>query len=268
MSYDPSAQALRCPFCGSSNLSAQKDQRTLAPRRIIPFRINHDEAVARMRKWLGSSFWRPSDLASNASIHSISAVYVPFWVFQATTLTYWTADSSATPPMARGDWVPVSGRHRGSYAGLLIGASSVLTPEETRTICPYDLASGVAPDQVSRDGVVLEQFRVQRKYARPLAKQGLETMEANACHQYVAGNVRNMKVNVRLKDLHSEPVMLPVWIMAYRYGDHLYRFLVNGQTGQATGSAPWSWFKLAILVAGGVGIVVLLIILALILGNV
>jgi hypothetical protein len=41
-------------------------------------------------------------------------------------------------------------------------------------------------------------------------------------------------------------VLLPVWIMAYRFGDRVFRFLVNGQTGRATGDAPVSWKKIAI----------------------
>jgi hypothetical protein len=82
---------------------------------------------------------------------------------------------------------------------------------------------------------------VARKYARPLARQGLEEMERSACQSnYVPGTARNVKVNVRIEGLMSEPVLLPVWIMAYRYGDKLFRFLVNGQSGKATGLAPLS----------------------------
>ena len=63
--------------------------------------------------------------------------------------------------------------------------------------------------------------------------------------KYVPGNCRNLKVNVRVEGLTGEPVLLPVWIMAYRYKDQVYRFLVNGQTGQCTGTAPTSYRKIA-----------------------
>jgi hypothetical protein len=61
--------------------------------------------------------------------------------------------------------------------------------------------------------------------------------------------------------MSSEPVLLPVWIMAYRFRDQLYRFLVNGQTGRSTGQAPLSWTK--ILVAAGIVLLVALLVLAL-----
>ena len=36
----------------------------------------------------------------------------------------------------------MSGEHRGSYEGLLVGASGVLTPHETWQIGPFDLDEG------------------------------------------------------------------------------------------------------------------------------
>ena len=261
MSYDASAKTLRCPFCGSEKLDEQKDTKVLSPNRVVPFEVNRYAALEIMRKWLGNSFWRPGDLASTAVVEKMTAVYVPYWVFSARTFTFWTADSSQVPFGARASWYPVSGEHRGEYRGVLIGASGALTAAETSAICPFDLAKGTAPDKVDLENAVFEQFRVQRKYARPLAQQGLEEFERQACVQYVPGNCRNMKANVRMEGLTSEPVLVPVWITAYSYRDHVYRFLVNGQTGQATGQAPTDWRKI-FLIIGGVILAVLLILLA------
>ncbi len=249
MSYDASAQTLRCPFCGSDALSEQKDAKVLAPDRVVPFEVDRERAGAIMREWLGKGFWRPGDLAGAAVLTKIAPVYVPYWVFQARTFTYWTADSNRTPPGARGDWYPMSGDHHGSYSGLLIGASGVLTPSETSNICPFELAKAKVPEEVSTEDVIVEQFRVQRKYARPLARQGLENLERKGCERYVPGRCRNMKVNVRMEGLSSEPMLLPIWVMAYKYNDRVYRFLINGQTERATGQAPISWTKVIVALA-------------------
>jgi hypothetical protein len=261
MSWDASARALRCPFCGSTDLDEQKDAKALAPNRVVPFTFDRGRAQTILRQWLGQGFWRPGDLAATASIDEMRPVYVPYWVFDATTHTYWTADSSSTPPGARGNWYPLTGEHHGHYAGVLIGASSSLTPNETTSLCPFDLSQGRRPDDVDLENAIVEQFRVQRKYARPLARQGLEELERQACAQYVPGSNRNLKVNVRLENLTSEPVLVPVWIMAYRYRESVYRFLINGQTGQAWGQAPLSWIKVtvAVLIALLVMLVIALI---------
>lgn len=248
MSYDASAQTLRCPFCGSEKLDKDADAKVLSPKSVLPFTVRQDQALSILRNWLGRGFWRPGDLASAAVVTKLTAVFVPYWVFEAKTFTYWTADTSRTPLGARAAWYPISGEHRGGYSGVLIGASSALTPAETSVLCPFDLSQGVPPEQVDLDNIVVENFRVQRKYARPLAQAGLENLERQACVQYVPGSARNVKVNVRIEGLSSDPVLVPVWMMAYQYRDKLYRFLINGQTGRCTGQAPYSWKKLLAVV--------------------
>lgn len=257
MSYDASARTLRCPFCGSEKLEEQKDQKVLRPNWVVPFAVEQGDALMRMRQWLGSSFWRPGDLAETAQVTALQKIYVPYWIFAARVYTYWTADTSQTPAGARGDWFPLAGENRGSYSGVLVGASSVLTPSETNAICPFDLAKGIQPEQVDLENAIYEQFRVQRKYARPLAQAGLEDLERQACTKYVPGKCRNLKVNVRVEGLTGEPVLLPVWIMAYRYKDQVHRFLLNGQSGKSTGTAPISYRKIAALVGIVLGVILL-----------
>jgi predicted RNA-binding Zn-ribbon protein involved in translation (DUF1610 family) len=248
MSYDARAGSLRCPFCGSVDMVPQQDAKILSPRRVVPFRLGREEAVAAMRRWLGRGFFRPHGLSQQASVVQMQPVYVPYWVFQATTHTYSTADTDRTPPGAQGDWYPLAGEHHGRYENLLIGASRALSPAETSKICPFNLAEGVAPEQIDLENVTVEQFSVPRKYARPLARGALEQLEVQAADdEYVPGRSRNVHANVRIESMSSEPVLLPVWIMAYRYGDRVYRFLVNGQSGQATGQAPVSWLKILMI---------------------
>ena len=249
MSYDAQAQNLRCPFCSSERIKKDKASKTLKAKYVVPFHTDRDDIMKTLRSWFGSSFWRPSDLVSQAVVTQMTAVYVPYWVFQAKAYTNWSADSSNVPWGSRGDWMPVTGKHHGDYSGVLVGASSVLSPLETSSICPYNLATGQPLEQSDLENYVVEQFRVQRKYARPLARTSIQELERETCRKYVPGRARNVKVNVRLHGISSEPVLLPLWILAYRYNGELYRFLANGQTGRHTGTAPVSWTKIIMMAA-------------------
>ncbi|NLS95488.1 MAG: hypothetical protein GXX96_25420 [Planctomycetaceae bacterium] len=269
MSYDAREQGLRCPFCGSGDLEKKQDEKSLAPRRVVPFQIDRNQAESAMREWLGRGFWRPGKLAAEAAVVEMTPVYVPYWVFRAKTHTHWTADTSDTPSGARGDWYPLSGEHHEEYSGLLIGASGALTAGETAAIHPFDLGQGVPPEQVDLDNVTVERFSLQRKYARPIARQSLEQrVQQDVDQRYVPGRSRNIHANVRVESMSSEPVLLPVWIMAYRYQDKLYRFLVNGQTGKSAGQAPTALGKV-LLVAGAVclGALLLLMLIGAIAGS-
>ena len=248
MSYDARSQTLRCPYCGSTNLEESKDQRFPNPSKIVLFRIGQPNAQQLLSSWLGRGFWRPGDLSTKSTVDKMAAVYVPFWVFSAKTHTYWTADSGKTPFGAKANWYPVSGENRNRYRGLLVGASSVLTPDESRKIGPFDLSKAELVDEHDLTDSNVEQFTVARKYARPLARIGLEEQERQACAQRYLSSHRNLKVNVRLEEMRSVPYLLPVWVMAYRYQGKLYRILINGQSGRVVGSAPFSWAKLIVLI--------------------
>jgi hypothetical protein len=125
-----------------------------------------------------------------------------------------------------------------------------LTPAETNTLCPFHLDAGLPPDRVDLDNVIVEEFNVARKYARPLARTGLEQLERQSiAARYVPGRSRNVKINTMFTNLTSEPMLLPVWIMAYTYRDHAYRFLINGQTGEPYGQKPTSYRKVLAIVA-------------------
>lgn len=259
MSYSAEAAALRCPFCGSTKLEKGRDHKVIAPSKVLPFRVSEQDARQAMRQAVGKGFWRPPDLSEKAVIRDMVPVYVPYWVFSADVFTNWTADTSQTPIGASGDWYPLSGEHRAHYEGVLVGASGALTPHETSQLCPFDMEQALSPDQVDFASFTVEQFNVARKYARPLAQSGLEELERSAIdRKFVPPRSRNVKVNLRIENMRSEPILLPVWIMAYQYQDQVYRFLVNGQSGRCTGHGPISyyrvWLVIGTILAVGLGI--------------
>jgi LSD1 subclass zinc finger protein len=261
MNYDAGAQSLKCPFCGSVDLTEEAGKGILAPEFIVPFTIDHDEAVGRLRDWLGRGFWRPDDLKSSAQLTDLRAVYVPFWIFTTRSTTHWTADSGRTPPGARASWYPVSGWHESEYADLWVPAGGGLKPEEIEAVLPFDTQAAVPPDGVDLGNVTVEQFSVSRRYARPMAQSRVEALEVAAVQTEIGGSCRNIHVNILMVGATSRAALLPIFVMAYRYREKVYRFVMNGQTGRATGSAPTSMAKVAMAIALGI-VVILLIVLA------
>lgn len=244
MSYDASAQSLRCPFCGSTQMESGKVSRTIRPHAVVRFEVDQRRAETLLRGWLQSGFWRPRDVARVSKLGKVTAVYVPYWAFNASTDTIWTADSSPAPFGSRGDWYPVSGRNHASYHGILIAGSSILTNRETEAIAPSDISQAVPPEQIDLKNSIFEEYRVPRKLARPLARSAIEQLELQACASLVPNRHRNVRVNVRIHSMRGHPILLPVWIVAYRYKSEVHRVLINGQTGKICGSAPFSYWRL------------------------
>ena len=53
-------------------------------------------------------------------------------------------------------------------------------------------------------------------------------------------------------------MLLPVWILAYRYKNNVNRVLINGQTGKIAGTAPFSYVKLTFVMLAVVGLLALI----------
>ncbi|MDX2037506.1 MAG: hypothetical protein SFX72_12715 [Isosphaeraceae bacterium] len=254
MLYDADAAGLKCPFCGSLDVERDETRAILAPDFVLPFEIDRADAENRLRAWLGSSFWAPGDLATAAQLTELRAVYVPFWIFRARVDTNWAADSGRVPLGTRASWYPLAGRREASYDDVWVPASEGLSPTELYGVGPFDPSRSVPPKEVDLAGAAVEQFSVSRKYARPLAKAQLESLEIGAVAAELGGSVRNVRVNVILTDVDARGALVPVYVMAYRYRERLYRFVLNGQTGQAEGGIPRSASK----IAGAILLVVIL----------
>lgn len=266
MTYSSSAKNLVCPFCGSQKLE-EKDLKTITAKRIIPFQISQGEAIARLKNWMGKGFWRPRDLATNAEITKLTPVYVPYWLFSAKTSTNWTGDTSKLPNFSSGDWAPVAGTHQGEYDQILVGASSTLTPYETKSVAPFDFLQSRPFHGEESTEYTIEQFCVPRKYARPHAYQEINRLERDTCRKYIPGRSRNVNANVLTREMSSYPVLVPVWIMAYNYEKKVYRFLLNGQNGKPSGTPPFSIGKALGVVTIVVAIVTAILLLFLVVGG-
>ena len=258
MNYDAKARSLKCPFCGSVDLVEEPGRGVLAPEFVVPFSLDRNQAEDRLRGWMGSSFWHPGDLRASAQLTELKPVYVPFWLFTTRVETHWTADTSETPAGSRADWYPLAGQDERDYQDLWVPAGGGLDPGELFAILPFDPSAAVAPDRVDLVNVTVEQFSISRRYARPLAQGRIEAMEAQAVAAGVPGNSRNVRVNVLMHGASSRPALAPIYVMAYRYRDRVFRFVINGQTGASTGTAPFSTAKAA-GIAGLVLIVVAII---------
>jgi len=58
------------------------------------------------------------------------------------------------------------------------------------------------------------------------------------------------RYNIKFSEITFKHILLPVWISAYRYNGKVYRFLVNGSTGEVQGERPYSFWKIFFFVVG------------------
>ncbi|MBI2840318.1 MAG: hypothetical protein HYX75_18535 [Acidobacteria bacterium] len=65
----------------------------IRPESLVPFAVDMPKARDGFRRWISSLWFRPSNLARESSLGSLSGVYVPYWTFDSYTNSFWEAEA-------------------------------------------------------------------------------------------------------------------------------------------------------------------------------
>lgn len=267
--------ATRCPFCGTGLADAAADAGAadVRPEAIAPFRIDAADAMRAFSKWVAKLWFAPGTLRSEARRTVPRGVYVPFWTFDAHTVSHYRGErgdaywvSTPVTVMVNGRpqvhmqqvrhvrWSRREGTHAAFFDDVLVGGSRHPGLEcafDPRRLAPY------APAYLA--GFDAERPSVEPKEAWGSAKQRIAAEIHAACCRKIGGDEqRNVDVSTAYRGTTFKMVLLPVYLASYRFGDRVFRFQVDGQTGAVRGERPFSAAKIVALV------VVLLVIAAII----
>ncbi|MBI2837788.1 MAG: zinc ribbon domain-containing protein [Acidobacteria bacterium] len=261
-SEDPAITATKCAFCGSPKVIEQTAAADVVrPESMVPFQIDKQKARDGFRRWLSSLWFRPSNLTKESSLASLSGVYIPYWTFDAYTNSYWEADAGyyyyTTESYTEGGhrktrqvrhvrWEHAEGAHDEFFDDELVCASTGLPEGHVRVIQPFDTTKLVPYEAGFLSGWKAESYAVELKVAWQRAKSLIADKIRSACSAKVPGDTqRNLHVETAYSGITYKHVLLPIWVAAFQYGPKTYRVVINGQTGRVSGSAPYSWLKIA-----------------------
>lgn len=258
----PAVIATACAWCGSRLADAAAAP---AVDRIVPFRITSRMAQQRLRDRLAGALWAPQQVrrvARQGALHAeeLRGVLVPHFVYRATTRASWRARigvdwwRSETRQDRNGKKVTERVRHTEWFDsdGTMVGAmqhpecaSAILTPVESAKLRAFDLGRAVAFDPRLTAGFGAELPTRSRAEVDRDARRSIRRLELDRLAKRVLPgdhrDVVDFACDVTLGSL--EVVLMPVWVVSYRWHGELHRLLVHGQDGSCVGSAPVSSAK-------------------------
>ncbi|MFN5770598.1 MAG: zinc ribbon domain-containing protein, partial [Pirellulaceae bacterium] len=101
-----------------------------------------------------------------------------------------------------------------------------------------------------------EEYSISPEQAIALAEKEFRKRQKNAISGFMPGDTyQNLQIETNMTLNDSDLILLPVYVLSYRYKDKVYRFLINGQTGKVFGEKPWSKKRIGV----GIGALVVLI---------
>ncbi len=263
-----------CPFCDSTYVVEFAPGQTgrQPPEFVIGFAVTPEQAMEKFRAWIRQNGWfRPGDLRTAQIEEKLKGVYLPFWSFSMLaesrwaasigeywyrTETYTTRENGKTVTKTRRvretEWWPLDGNHHRYYSGYLVSGSRGLSQRDAERIKPFHLSALKRYEPFFLAGWLCEEYSVEREPALEVCRQEFHRREQAAVAAMLPGDTySDLRVETRFDQVNSDLILLPIYLLSYRYRDKLYRFLVNGQTGKMGGDKPVSWWKVAAAVSVG-----------------
>ena len=100
-------------------------------------------------------------------------------------------------------------------------------------------------------GFQAEAYQVGLKDAFVSGKQQIDNRVEDLVRSDIGGDHQRItSINTQYSHLTFKHILLPMWVSAYLFSGKIYRFLVNGQSGEVVGESPKSGWKIFFLVCG------------------
>lgn len=280
---DKNISMTSCPFCGSQLMAQARSSRLIKPGAVLPFKITRNQATDKFRSWLGDLWFAPGELKRQASsLSGIKGLYIPYWTYNADATTvyegergedyyeteyYDEEDSNGnvvtrSRQIVRTNWYFTSGTVRNGFDDILVLAGKSLPAEIIQSLQPWDLKNLEPYRAEFMSGFQAEAYQVDLGTGFEQAKTIMDQTISNSIQRDIGGNHQRIhSARTNYADITFKHILLPVWISAYRYRDKTYRFIVNARNGQAKGERPYSVAKIALAVAAGLFVLLILLLM-------
>lgn len=265
--FDSSRAAQRCDFCGSAAIIPVDQQvRPIRPGFILEIKVAETRVRESIRDWYGARWFAPSKLGKTALTDTVHGIYVPYWTFDSEVSADWTAMSgdyyyvtesyrdsqgrSQTRQVRKVRWYPSSGHVDHFFDDELVPATMGVDAELLRRIEPFPTTTDLKPyDPAYLSGWVVEQYQFDLVAAAARARESLTAKTRQLCASHVPGDThRDLAVDAQFSAQTFKHILVPVWLLSYRYGSKNFQVVINGYTGIIAGRYPKSWIKITLLV--------------------
>lgn len=275
----PNVSADLCPYCATSLvLKSGSTSTVLKPKLVLPFKLTSDEAQSAFSSWIKGLWFAPNNIKRLASGRvKFEGLYIPYWTYDSATATAYTGARgddyyetetytsyengkavTRTRTVTKTRWWPVSGRVARNFDDVLVVASKSLPEDYAQALDPWDLHEIANFDERFLSGFRTEMYQTTVTEGWEKGKVIMDGVIRDDIRRDIGGD--HQRIN-SVQTSHAQTtfklILLPIWISSYRYGDKIYRFLVNGRTGEVQGERPYSKWKIFFLVVLVIGIICL-----------
>lgn len=253
---DDSTAATFCVYCHNPVVLGGRLSGMYKPDKVLPFLLDRSVVEAQFLSWCKKKKFIKKDFFSRSQQEKLTGIYLPFWIVEATVngdlhalgrkVRVWRSGDMEYTETETYDLIR---RANIDFQELPFAAQTSEGVELTQGVYPFDFKKAVDFSMAYLSG-----FQAEK---RKMEKQDLEAEEKRTLNQYTeqllkdtATGFSGVTVNQLNTSIMREKwsyMLLPVWMLTYRFQNKHYYFAMNGQTGKVCGKVPLSFARLAVL---------------------
>lgn len=259
VSVEENTAAGICIYCDSPVILKGKLSGQMKPDRIIPFLYGKEEAENKFLEFVKKRWFLPKGFAERSRAEKIKGIYYPFWVTDADTDGYISADATKIRTWRSGNKrYTETSKYRVERAGyihfedIVTSALSDEDKEMLEGILPYPSES-LKPFEMSYlSGFAAKKRNIEREALSAEVKARMDGYATTLLKDTISGynSVSVSKKTLNVRQSHWEYSLMPIWILNYKTEKKMYTYAMNGYTGKVYGCLPICWKKLLVATAG------------------
>jgi hypothetical protein len=201
-------------------------------------------------------WWAPNEFIRQGASGKFNGVYLPFFTYDALTFTRFAGQRGDAYYVTVGEgnnqrterrvsWTFVSGDFQRFFDDVLVIAASKQQLDLVQSMEPWPLERMISFTPEVLAGFFSRTYDVTLEEGFKLARQRVEAALTMDVRQRIGGDeqqITSQKTNYSA--ITYKHLLLPVWLLAYRFRDRTYQVMINAATGKVSGQRPYSWVKI------------------------
>lgn len=257
--------SLTCPYCDSP---VQRDRIHSGTFRIpvdgvLPFAVDKDRASQRLKEWVQSRWFAPDEFRKRGAEGKFTGIYLPYWTYDAMTFTRYSGKrgdhyyvtvgvGKNRRQERRTRWSSASGSFQHFFDDVLVLAGKHLPSWLSIALEPWALKKCLPYTPDALVGFLAQTYDTPLDQGFNEAKQRMEQALAANVRQRIGGDEQVIhRIETQYSALTYKHLLLPAWLLSYRFHDKVFQVAVNASTGEVQGERPYSWVKITLAVLGG-----------------
>ena len=244
---DATTAATFCFYCHNPVIMTGRLDGEYTPDSVIPFAIPKEKVKEQLIAWCRKKKYIDEGFFSEMQLEKLTGVYFPFWLVDGSVRATLAARSNSLRVWRIGD---IEYTETTQYAHLRAGEVSIneltlgaLSREDAELlngVYPYDLSGVKKFDMKYLSGFMAEKRDIEQDSLKPKVTDTARAISQERLEDTVVGYgaVMGQNLQINSESFDWKYVLMPAWMMTYKYKGELYYFAMNGQTGKIAGRVP------------------------------